>query len=940
MGSVMAIVSKAMFEAAGGAKLAPGQLFAVDRYTSAHQALSPLASGGDLVLVTARPGDALWLVAVLRAPQHDGVAWRAEANTTPIRDLSAALPRLRFATGKGIQAKPGALGMSLQTPRLLTDDDLALLDLAAPTAPPPASPPPVSPAAPHGDDAALDALLAAWRADPQPEHIPAAQALSAQLESAAARALREGEQAVDDHAWNKVSSAGAPADVDALCATFHRTTLPGLIQRAAALAELPPDPRVAHLLHRLLRAPPFRATSSQPVWNQLFETVLRHPDPATLAVVRAVAAQAFPAGAAFQKYMATKLANVEKKLVAAGVREAAIAADEAPRAPVAAEPSRRDEAEPGWPTLDAATAMATFANTTPRVLRRAPGGRWAAAWVADPSERERSHEGCRTAALVGFDAVSGAIVAQHPLSDGGQHVFALGHTPGRVARAVGHRVEVIDANGAVASFDLAVGDEPATSVVGLAFTPGDAELVIGLCVVLQRGERRDVMEERAVLLTLADGSTRGLWAHEAYDDRSEWRSELLWATDDAVVWVTLRTTRVWDRRWGALAQVIEYPWSAPISDGRTAALPHRSAVGFTTIDLATGDASRSDDERVLVDVHGDRILTSQLSTRRQAPAGPLVVIDRAGRELARVERPADDDASAILLADGLLRVDGDGLRVEPSGVAPRWWSPRADRLATAPGVRATATGSRAHVETAQGTRRHDEDHPIRALALSPDGATLYVGATKSVRAVPLGKGKAKTWAGHAYPVTALGVSPQGVVVSASEDHLVIVWEPSGTARHRFTDAPGPVVGVAIDPSGQRVACAGDDGLVRVYDLASGQLLRAIPAPGCAGPLAWSASGATLAVMTPDGLSLHDAHGATLTPLPGALALAAHPARALFVVATADGRLHGVSPTGAAAVLAQGYQPAPTALAFHADGSLSVGAGAGATVSTLPLTWEA
>jgi hypothetical protein len=39
--------------------------------------------------------------------------------------------RLRFDTGKGIAAKPGALAMSLQTPRRLTEDDVRLLRDAA-----------------------------------------------------------------------------------------------------------------------------------------------------------------------------------------------------------------------------------------------------------------------------------------------------------------------------------------------------------------------------------------------------------------------------------------------------------------------------------------------------------------------------------------------------------------------------------------------------------------------------------------------------------------------------------------------------------------------------------------------------------------------------------------------------------------------------------------
>lgn len=120
MGSVLAIISKAQFEAlaktAGGKAL--GQLVPIDCYNSQHRALEPLQSGGSLFLVTVRPPDeALWLVAILEAPQADDTGWRAKANIVPLTDISVLKDSLRFENGKGITARTGALGMSLQTPR-------------------------------------------------------------------------------------------------------------------------------------------------------------------------------------------------------------------------------------------------------------------------------------------------------------------------------------------------------------------------------------------------------------------------------------------------------------------------------------------------------------------------------------------------------------------------------------------------------------------------------------------------------------------------------------------------------------------------------------------------------------------------------------------------------------------------------------------------------
>ncbi len=133
MASILAIISKAVFEpiarAAGGAK--PGTVLSLDRYTSTHPSLDALAEGGALFLVTARPGDVLWLVGIIEDPRRESDGWHGRPNTTPIVDLGAVAGELRFSTGKGITAKPGALGMSLQTPRVLTSDDVGILREAA-----------------------------------------------------------------------------------------------------------------------------------------------------------------------------------------------------------------------------------------------------------------------------------------------------------------------------------------------------------------------------------------------------------------------------------------------------------------------------------------------------------------------------------------------------------------------------------------------------------------------------------------------------------------------------------------------------------------------------------------------------------------------------------------------------------------------------------------
>ena len=131
MPDMLAIVSKGVFEKdAGKAKL--GQVLPFAGYSSASKHLARLDATSRLFLVTVRPPkEALWLVAVLENLVFDGQKWSATPNSTRLTDVTLLKDQLRFDSGKGIVAKPGALGMSLQTPRVLTAADAKLLQEAA-----------------------------------------------------------------------------------------------------------------------------------------------------------------------------------------------------------------------------------------------------------------------------------------------------------------------------------------------------------------------------------------------------------------------------------------------------------------------------------------------------------------------------------------------------------------------------------------------------------------------------------------------------------------------------------------------------------------------------------------------------------------------------------------------------------------------------------------
>jgi uncharacterized protein (TIGR02996 family) len=131
MASVIAIISKSIFEQRHrGRHAEPGDIVDVDSYHSTNVQLERLQEGGDLYLVTVRPGEVLWLVAVLEQPGFGDARWTAAPNRTPITDISTLRGKLRFASGAGISPRSGALAMSLQTPRELSAGDVELLAAA------------------------------------------------------------------------------------------------------------------------------------------------------------------------------------------------------------------------------------------------------------------------------------------------------------------------------------------------------------------------------------------------------------------------------------------------------------------------------------------------------------------------------------------------------------------------------------------------------------------------------------------------------------------------------------------------------------------------------------------------------------------------------------------------------------------------------------------
>jgi WD40 repeat protein/serine/threonine protein kinase len=124
--------------------------------------------------------------------------------------------------------------------------------------------------------------------------------------------------------------------------------------------------------------------------------------------------------------------------------------------------------------------------------------------------------------------------------------------------------------------------------------------------------------------------------------------------------------------------------------------------------------------------------------------------------------------------------------------------------------------------------------PVRAFhCLGRDGKTLFVvqqhGAT-FIPAIDTGTGKERfPHQGHAAPLNAVAVSPDGRrLASAGEDYAVKVWDlAGGRLLHSLTAHKDDVCGLVFSPDGKLLASASQDGSIGLWDLDRGSEMRAL-----------------------------------------------------------------------------------------------------------------
>lgn len=122
---------------------------------------------------------------------------------------------------------------------------------------------------------------------------------------------------------------------------------------------------------------------------------------------------------------------------------------------------------------------------------------------------------------------------------------------------------------------------------------------------------------------------------------------------------------------------------------------------------------------------------------------------------------------------------------------------------------------------------------VNAVAFLKDGRIVTAGEDRRIALWTPGRDHPdRVLEGHEAPIVALAVSPDGrLLASASWDHTVRLWPLSGGETRVLEGHGQNVNGVAFAPDGRSVVSAGYDATIRIWPIASGApVVKHLPTP--------------------------------------------------------------------------------------------------------------
>jgi WD40 repeat protein len=208
---------------------------------------------------------------------------------------------------------------------------------------------------------------------------------------------------------------------------------------------------------------------------------------------------------------------------------------------------------------------------------------------------------------------------------------------------------------------------------------------------------------------------------------------------------------------------------------------------------------------------------------------------------------------------------------------------------------------------------------VRALAVSPDGATTYAASDDTlVHSWETQSGRPLRGLAHGGPALLMGLTPDGTAVVSAESGKLRVWNAETGAPTAAVDLPSAPTSLDLSPDGRKIAVATEGGLVQVFSR-DGATLEKLAVPNATQIRFTSDGGAFVLggaqktlLVRPSPLAWATSQGGPIT------ALATLP-EGRFAAASADNRIVLRSAADGAEIQSI-ESPAPVAAAVSPDGS--------------------